>query len=141
LFIIQKRIGKFSAAHRIQGHPKCSFLHGHDFHVSIEIEYTEYLPSSGLVLDFALFAPLKDALLRYDHRTLLDFNDPLFLELHDSSVRTSLVQFAYPPTTECIAQRLFAEFKGLLWQRISRTVRLKSVTVLEGDGDGATFRE
>lgn len=71
------RIGKsfeFSAAHRLVApyEGKCSRLHGHTWRVEIVV-CAEVLDSSGMVVDFSDFAPLKEYLAqRFDHSTIND---------------------------------------------------------------------
>lgn len=60
----------FDAAHRLVGYPgKCLQLHGHIWHVDIEVEGERYqLDSNGILWDFSNVKALKDLL---DHRTIL----------------------------------------------------------------------
>jgi 6-pyruvoyl tetrahydropterin synthase/QueD family protein len=71
----------FSAAHRIEGHPKCGRLHGHNYTVQIGIQVDE-TNSTGMVIDYArlddVVKPILDAM---DHRYLVSqanvaANDP-----------------------------------------------------------------
>jgi 6-pyruvoyl tetrahydropterin synthase/QueD family protein len=59
-----------SAAHRIEGHPKCGRLHGHNYKVTIKLRGA--LDLKGMVLDFGLVdqevKPIIDAM---DHMYLV----------------------------------------------------------------------
>lgn len=61
----------FSAAHRIEGHPKCGRLHGHNYKVEIQLT-VDRLGGAGMVLDFAeldrVVKPIVDEL---DHRYMV----------------------------------------------------------------------
>lgn len=61
------RLFTFSAAHRIEGHPKCGRLHGHNYEVDVFIGSDTL--RDGMVLDFAeldrIVKPIIDSL---DHR-------------------------------------------------------------------------
>ena len=41
---------KFSAAHMLEGHPVCGHLHGHNYEVTVAIDYDEDDPQSQLAL-------------------------------------------------------------------------------------------
>lgn len=72
----------FSAAHRIEGHPKCGRLHGHNY--VIEVCFVGEIHGMGYVADFAdLKEILKKHIERLDHRyiisnTNIEANDPYF---------------------------------------------------------------
>jgi 6-pyruvoyl tetrahydropterin synthase/QueD family protein len=61
----------FCAAHRIEGHPKCGRMHGHNYVVTVSLE-GQVNNSNGMVIDFgdvdAQVKPLIDAM---DHRYLI----------------------------------------------------------------------
>jgi queuosine biosynthesis protein QueD len=60
----------FSAAHRIEGHPKCGRLHGHNYQVIVEI--TSDALQNGMIVDYArLDNVLKPLFDRLDHRYLV----------------------------------------------------------------------
>jgi len=60
----------FSAAHRVEGHPKCGRLHGHNYRVVIAL--AGHLDPNGMVLDFgeldSIAKPLIDEM---DHRYII----------------------------------------------------------------------
>lgn len=87
---------KFSAAHRLPNDPgKCSNLHGHTYTVRVKIA-TDQLDAQGMVMHFD---KIKDVIDRFDHKTILDYNDPLRSVLPPSMV----VIVSKPPTTEYLA--------------------------------------
>lgn len=55
-----------SAAHRIEGHEKCSNLHGHNFRVVVQVS-SEKLDENRMVVDFLA---LKRVLNEFDHTFL-----------------------------------------------------------------------
>lgn len=61
----------FSAAHRIEGHPKCGRLHGHNYKVEVQVTM-DRLDKQGMVLDFGdldrVVKPIVDEL---DHRYMI----------------------------------------------------------------------
>ncbi len=69
-FLIQRDF-TFCAAHRIEGHPKCGRLHGHNYKVQITLE-DDAVDDRGMVLDFGkldeIMKPKIDAM---DHRYLV----------------------------------------------------------------------
>jgi len=60
----------FSAAHRIEGHPKCGRLHGHNY--VVEAVFAGPITGMGYIADFAeLKAILKDITDSVDHVYLI----------------------------------------------------------------------
>lgn len=70
----------FSAAHRIEGHPKCGRLHGHNYKVVVLLRGT--MDKSGMIIDFGVVDRIvKPIIDEMDHRYLasqdnVDKNDP-----------------------------------------------------------------
>jgi 6-pyruvoyltetrahydropterin/6-carboxytetrahydropterin synthase len=66
---------EFSAAHRVEGHPKCGRLHGHNYLVTVEI-YSDIIPSDGMLVDYGamkqIVQPLIDAM---DHRYIVSISN------------------------------------------------------------------
>lgn len=69
----------FSSAHRVEGHPKCGRLHGHNYklvvcigrpaHRALAIDTTD---EHGFVLDFGILKPIiKDVVDLVDHRYIV----------------------------------------------------------------------
>lgn len=58
----------FSAAHRIEGHPKCGRLHGHNYQVIVTVE-GDSLPTSGMLIDYGVMDKIvKPIIDEMDHR-------------------------------------------------------------------------
>lgn len=76
MYVISKEFD-FSAAHRIEGHPKCGRLHGHNYVVTIELSAIN-LNVDSMILDYGvvkqIVKPIIDAM---DHRYLVS-QDNLF---------------------------------------------------------------
>lgn len=61
----------FSAAHRLEGHPKCGRLHGHNYKVIVGIESTSSL-KQGWVLDYGVVDSIVKPILEpFDHRYIV----------------------------------------------------------------------
>jgi len=63
---------EFSAAPTLEGHPKCSRLHGHNYEVLVSLEADDDSLEDGMVMDFAemdtFIKPLIDML---DHKCII----------------------------------------------------------------------
>lgn len=59
----------FSAAHRLEGHPKCGRLHGHNYVVTVMLTSAELDSQGAWVMDYAqVDAVVKPLLEELDHR-------------------------------------------------------------------------
>jgi len=101
----------FQAAHRLSGHDgKCSRIHGHNYRLRAMIE-VDRLGSDGFAIEFERVKELID---RFDHRLILNANDPVLLGLsHGDGLPHDfpddwVVEVPEDPTTEYLA-RWFAE--------------------------------
>jgi 6-pyruvoyltetrahydropterin/6-carboxytetrahydropterin synthase len=131
----------FAAAHRIEGHPKCGRLHGHNYTVIVELsaDDTEY----GMVMDYndmdAVFKPIVDA---FDHRYIVSrenrgYTDP-YAELalrNGHAIDLPMVR----STAECLAEHLFEMCSAAL-ARTDTGAQMYSVTVIEAPKSTATYR-
>ncbi len=64
-------IEHIDCAHYLPGHPRCGALHGHTYKVELIVEGAN---KDGMVVDFSdLRNCLRDALSKYDHKSLKDF--------------------------------------------------------------------
>jgi len=106
----------FSAAHRIENHPKCGRLHGHNYKVVVTLG-GDTLPSDGMLLDFGavdkIVKPIIDGLL--DHRYLVSASnvaahDPYLKASEESPDHEADICMLHTPTStaEDIAYRLCA---------------------------------
>ena len=60
----------FSAAHRLEGHPKCGRLHGHNYKVVVELEGP--VGAKGMLVDYGhLDAIVKPLINLFDHRYIV----------------------------------------------------------------------
>lgn len=114
---------RFSAAHRLEGHPgKCASLHGHTWMVEA-IFTAQELDGLGMTIDFDRAAELlEQAIAPYDHTYL-----------------NELVRFAdLNPTAENVARAIFEDITGDLATRYPG-VSLETVTVWESPDSWASY--
>lgn len=115
---------RFSAAHRLEGHPgKCSQLHGHTWYVNAVFAGEELGPG-GILIDFDDAGEVLDEIVAdLDHTCLNEvepFND-------------------IAPTAENVARVVFERLKAAAKRRSSwKNARLAGVTVWESPGSSAT---
>jgi len=65
------RVYTFSAAHRLEGHPKCGRMHGHNYDVIVHLT-GETDSVTGMVLDYgALDEIVKPIIAAIDHRYIV----------------------------------------------------------------------
>jgi len=73
--IIDPAACKFSSAHFLAGHPKCSRLHGHNYHVRVKL--SGELDARGMVADFLeVKRVVGEELDLFDHVLLLPARSP-----------------------------------------------------------------
>lgn len=64
----------FSAAHRLEGHPKCSRLHGHNYVVEVLLTAREL--RDGMVVDFGRIDDVVNPIIEVlDHRYLVSMEN------------------------------------------------------------------
>lgn len=91
----------FSAAHRLLRHKgKCHHLHGHNWRVDIEVEGT--VEQDDVVVDFGA---LKELVLQYDHKALLNENDTDIIRVC-RELDLPYETFPHDPTCETIASTI-----------------------------------
>lgn len=106
----------FSAAHRIEGHPKCGRLHGHNYRVVVSV--TGAVDRAGMVLDYGVMDQiLKPLVDKLDHFYIVsDDNasrmDPV-ADLANKMGWAVRVSIAFS-TAECIAYYLHNEVQRQL---------------------------
>jgi queuosine biosynthesis protein QueD len=74
----------FAAAHRLEGHPKCGRLHGHNYDVVVELTSNE-LTLGSWVMDYAqLDAVVKPIVEELDHRYIVSHENLKLLDPYAS---------------------------------------------------------
>lgn len=106
----------FEAAHSLPGHVKCGHVHGHTYHVEIEVEGL-INECTGMVMDLHTLSDIgRQACNYFDH---------------------SLINATIPtPTCENICTFLVA----IVRSQLPLDIQLKSLKVREGEGGYAIFK-
>lgn len=123
LLIGDDRPIRFSAGHRILPHDgKCSRPHGHNYEATVRV--TGELTEEGWVVDKSnITAVISD----WDHRFLLERDDPLVDAFEASGDGDAVVVLEHPPTAEVMSVVL----EQKLLDRLPDTVSSVAVTVRE----------
>jgi 6-pyruvoyltetrahydropterin/6-carboxytetrahydropterin synthase len=122
---------RISTGHRILHHDgKCSRPHGHNYELTVEIrgELTE----EGWVVDKGEVTSIID---KWDHRFLVEEDDPLIEALEASGDGDALVVIDHPPTAEVMAVLLEQQ----MLEQFPDTVSDVSVEVAETGELCATY--
>lgn len=119
----------FSSAHRVEDHPKCGRLHGHNYKLVVTIGRPAHqalgignVDEHGFVLDFGILKPIiKDVVDLVDHRYMVsnanfDAADPYYDAASDSGRREDVVLLAIP---ESSAELLALWFKNAIQQALA----------------------
>ena len=120
---------KFETAHRQLGDDsKCGFLHGHNWKAEVTITATNLNPI-GYVIDFKR---IKDVINdSFDHKTLLNKNDPMVKLLIESNQRVSPI--LGNPTCEVLAECVL----DIIKMSIEKDVAIKNITVKLFENDSS----
>jgi queuosine biosynthesis protein QueD len=134
----------FSAAHRVEGHPKCGRLHGHNW--TVEVDLKGPIKSDGMVLDFGFLKPVVKKLAdELDHSylysianklagdTLVDRPDAVFVNVEQTTSEHLAVWFATCIERE-ILLHLLGEQKYLLIVRVCESPTSFAEYILEMKG-------
>lgn len=106
----------FAAAHRIEDHPKCGRLHGHNYDISVSIVAENFVPlevNGGMLIDYGVMdSILKPIIDQMDHRYLVSRSnirqsDPYALLAASNGDAYLLNEVA--STAECIAEHLYTK--------------------------------
>ena len=120
---------KFNAAHRLLDYDgKCNNLHGHTWLVEVSLQ-GDKLDDQMMVVDFGL---VKSIIREFDHRVILNKNDPLVEFCEDLGL--GVITLAGNPTAEILAQDLYL---GLSEKLLDMTI--KSVKVWESENAWAEY--
>jgi 6-pyruvoyltetrahydropterin/6-carboxytetrahydropterin synthase len=129
----------FCAAHRLEGHPKCSRLHGHNYHVEVTVGGQGV--AGGMLIDFGeVKAALKEICEPWDHRYLvsqdnINSEDPYWMYSKDGHVvELSLDQ----STAESLAKLIYDRMSTHL---LPWGVHVIQVAVDETPSSRAVYRE
>ena len=99
LYVGRDRPLRISAGHRIQHHDgKCSRPHGHNYEISVAI--TGDVTEEGWVVDKGAVTDVVD---EWDHRFLLEDDDPLVDAVEDAGDGDAVVTLERPPTAEVMS--------------------------------------
>jgi len=149
----------FEAAHRLKDHNgKCRNIHGHSYRVVIEIKakgaWTANGSWGGMLIDFGELKTWWSEHMEphFDHKLLLQFNDPLVDVLESSAAmegplgpqniddlpEDNVQTFPFPPTAENFADYFRDEVLAWLHSNPDRTGLNASVTVYETPTSCAT---
>jgi 6-pyruvoyltetrahydropterin/6-carboxytetrahydropterin synthase len=99
LYVGRDRPIRISAGHRIQHHDgKCSRPHGHNYEVTVAV--TGDVTEEGWVVDKGEVTSVVD---EWDHRFLLEADDPLVDAFDDAGDGDAVVTLERPPTAEVMS--------------------------------------
>lgn len=138
---------KFSSAHFIAGHEKCGRIHGHNFHVSIEIHGP--LDERHFVVDFMdVRNALRPEIEKLDHKILVPGKAPDVSIEHagdNLDIRFSGKYYSIPVSDACIlplpaitSELLARYFHEQLVARFPESLSF-SITVGETSSSFATY--
>jgi len=142
---------EIESGHMLSKHPgKCRFPHGHSRRVEIVVVSDE-LNAADMVCDFkALKAALKPFLAQWDHALCLNTTDPQFAHLKRTYGEHVVPFVESDPTSERMAEVIFAEAKRRLREAagavgdalaVPATVRVQCVRVTETSSSWAEYFE
>jgi len=134
---------EFSAAHRVEGHPKCGRLHGHNYKVIVETN-SDIIPSDGMLIDYGILKevvqPLIDAM---DHRYIVSISNKNANDLYAvvaMSKGDAFILDALASTAELIAKYIHDEVVRALQIRVNADETLEvSVEVQETTKTSACY--
>jgi 6-pyruvoyltetrahydropterin/6-carboxytetrahydropterin synthase len=123
LHVGRNRPIRISSGHRILHHDgKCSRPHGHNYEITVQIQGE--LTEEGWVVDKG---DVTDVISEWDHRFLLEEDDPLIEAFEASGDGDAVVVLEHPPTAEVMSLLL----EERLHESLPETVSDVSVTVRE----------
>lgn len=125
---------RFEAAHRqLNDMGKCGFLHGHNWKVEFKINAPiSSLNECGYIIDYK---KLKDLVSNFDHKVLLNSDDPLVPVLEQNGQRVTVLPCE--PTCENIANILLETVEEI-FEDENITYNDITITVWENGNSWAT---
>lgn len=114
----------FSAAHRLMNTDTvCKYLHGHNYELIVSVTGN---PDGGMIIDFFDLEKIcKNVVEKYDHATILRYDDPLCVALE--SLDQNVVKLLSNPTCETIIIVLWED----LIKKLPETCSLVSLKLKE----------
>ena len=121
----------FSAAHRIEGHPKCGRMHGHNYRVEVSI--TGEYASDGMLLDYGkLDEIVKPMIETFDHRYIISQSnilaeDPYInvaIQRHDAVLAPDI----RASTAECLSEMFAKDIQRRIIERYGEDL-INSITI------------
>jgi len=123
MFTIGKTF-KFNSAHFLPGHKKCGKVHGHTYHLTVEIS-ADLVRSTGMVLDLHLLSQIVNSVIKpLDH----DCINEILPEMLNPTCE-NLAEFLQQRIYKKVSKLLLRPLRGI-------TVRVK---IQEGDGGYAIY--
>ena len=148
MYILEKKLKAFSAAHRLlkgyQG--KCRHLHGHNYQLSVTL-VADRLDDNDLIIDFSEVKQLFDRWVqdRFDHVTLVaEFDHELLDFVQQQQQRHYVIPDQQNTSVEVLARHLFIKFSALLSQHpgfVERNLRLVEVKLNETASSIGVYRQ
>ena len=144
MFIIEKKLRKFSAAHRlINGYKgKCRNLHGHNYKLAVALR-NDKLDDHDLLIDFDVIKRLFDSYVQdsMDHAVLVSDADTELLKfVKKEQQRHYIIDGGRNTSVEVLAHVLYEKFQQLLdTEQLQQQVKLHYVKVFETDTAWATY--
>jgi 6-pyruvoyltetrahydropterin/6-carboxytetrahydropterin synthase len=144
---------RFSAAHMIPCHEFCGGIHGHSYHVDVQVE-GERGGEFGFVVDFKKVKELtREICKELDHKLLIPlYSDEIEFENLESSVEFSIGEKEYKiPAEDCYllplkstsAEEMAEYFAEKIYKSLKEgsddTIASVQVCINEGIGQGAYF--
>lgn len=115
MFAVSKKFS-FSAAHRLEGHPKCGRMHGHNYVVEVLIEGTE--TNNGMVIDFAELDKITTLAVtgRVDHMYIVSKSNIVNNDRYwaNSNLNDCVSLPIEHSSAECLAAWIAGEFTKML---------------------------
>lgn len=140
---LSSRSYHFSAAHVLEGHPKCGRMHGHNYKVVVTL-CAQKLNTASMVLDFGLMDDkLKPYFDQFDHRFLASAENFVGTWVAESLPVRDLILLsgrgvrADRSTCETLAELFYCEIHRIMLTEFQ--VGVMGVEVWESDKSSATF--
>jgi 6-pyruvoyltetrahydropterin/6-carboxytetrahydropterin synthase len=131
----------FAAAHRLEGHPKCGRLHGHNYKVTVSVcTYPDN--KTGMIIDYGSLDDLVKPIINlFDHRYIISADN---LARKDPYAKVAIGQdHAYEAnvpfsTAECLSERIASVLYLILRHHMGGDIDL-SVDVQESEKSHASY--